>query len=86
MRPTTLVRRAMYAQGASKWGVFTNSYEKCHTIKMYGDTDKYNQQVVAAIAALGIPGLTVKVLANKRIYAGCGVSKFRPSIIARIPK
>ncbi len=84
MQPTTIVRRAMYAAGASKWGVFTNQYEKCRTVKMYGEDDAFNQSVIDAILALNIPGLTVKVLPSKRVYGGYGT--FRPSIIARIPR
>ena len=35
IRPTEVVRRLMRAHGASQHMIWTNSYEKCRTVKCY---------------------------------------------------
>ena len=35
IRPTEVVRRLMYAHGASPSRTFTNSYDNCRTVKCY---------------------------------------------------
>jgi len=35
IRPTEVVRRLMYAHGASTYMTFTNSYKRCRTVKCY---------------------------------------------------
>ena len=77
---TTLVRRALKATGANTFYIFTNKYDTCRTVKMYGsDNAAFNEKCIAAVQALNISGLTVKQHDRDSFYGT------RSSIIFRLP-
>lgn len=86
IKATTFIRKAINntldKHGVSS-GIFTNLYDTCRTVKVYGThNDKANADIVHNMELLAqiIPGLTVKV----RSQAGYrGVTY---SIIVRIPR
>lgn len=76
IRPTLLVRHIMYSHGGgdTKWGVFTNKYDKCHTVKMYAfKEEKRNQNLAADITyilnALKIPFTIKRHKVNNRWFS-----------------
>jgi hypothetical protein len=81
---TTMVRRALKAAGVRNEYIFTNKYETCRTVKIYGTGHAaYDARRIAAVEALNIPGLTVKTRVSSRpVFSFYSAS---PSIIFRLP-
>lgn len=50
--PTVAVRRLMRAHGARSWGVYTNKYDKCRTVKCYTGQIKFFHSFMDDLKAL----------------------------------
>jgi hypothetical protein len=72
VRPTSVVRSVMYSYGKHKELVFTNSYERCRTVKCYGYNAEMAEVIGHALRALGVKEFSVK--------------SFHRSTIVRIPR
>ena len=84
VRPTTLVRRLMYAHGAVPFMTFTNSYSTCRTVKCYlshiHSLDEFKQDLLEIFTKLefGCPQVYTNVRERKAFVPGS-------SLIVRIP-
>jgi len=82
IRPTQAVRRLMQVHGAPSWGVYTNKFEKCRTVKCYASRvhlDSFFMDLKALYAELGYGKPQVKVIPSYSEYRDCA------SLIVRIP-
>lgn len=50
--PTVAVRRLMRAHGVRSWGVFTNKYKHCRTVKCYTGQIKFFHSFMDDLKAL----------------------------------
>jgi len=80
IRPTTLVRNIMKKYGKDSSLVFTNSYEKCRTVKCYGGSEEMELTIRNELTAAGVMGYTIK----RRPYNRFGYTA--ASFIVRIPR
>lgn len=87
IRPTTLVRSIMRKFGIPTYMMYTNSYDKCRTVKCYrvGDLDSIEgvealyKEIKKALTKAGVKGFSLRLPE--------GHYSFRPgSFIIRIPR
>jgi hypothetical protein len=55
MRSTTIVRKLMQQYRNKNYGVWTNKYDTCRTVKCYGIDDKMIAAITNALNAKNIP-------------------------------
>ena len=83
VRPTTIVRQVMYKHGRRKqWGVFTNLYAKCHTVKCYAAGSATDSAMIEEIKAV-----LTELGVEHTIRHTAAPSMFRHgAVIVRIPR
>lgn len=67
IRPTLIARSVM--RNAGKVLIFTNSYDKCRTVKCYGGSDKLTSRLTEALNAAGVKDFKVKVQRSGGFYS-----------------
>jgi len=85
IRPTTLVRNIMKSFGKNEYLIFTNSYEKCRTVKCYayGNRDTEMELVIRnELTAAGVSNYEIK---RRRGFPASGRTA-GGSFIVRIPR
>ena len=82
IRPTQIVRAVMRKAGVETYEMFTNSYEKCRTVKCYarGDLDSIMSNIRQALIKAGVQDF--KIHSRPSPYWCAGVD----SLIVRIPR
>ncbi len=65
---TTAIRAVMRNQG--KRNIFTNKYEKCRTVKVYGTVDECACKAIQDIANRANKDITIKTRPAPRWYGG----------------
>lgn len=81
IRPTVLVRNIMKNYGKDQELIFTNSYEKCRTVKCYGGSPEMELAIRNELAAAGVSGYSIK---RRPFTKWAGVTS--TSFIVRIPR
>lgn len=65
---TTAIRAVMYNQGKTR--IFTNKYEKCRTVKVYGTVNESACKAIQDIAKRANKDITIKTRPAPRWYGG----------------
>jgi hypothetical protein len=81
IRPTTLVRNIMKSFGKNQGLIFTNTYEKCRTVKCYGGSPELELAIRNELTAAGVSGYSIK----RRPFTTWG-GYTTTSFIVRIPR
>ncbi len=81
IRPTVLVRNIMKSYGKDQFLIFTNSYEKCRTVKCYGGSKEMELAIRNELTAAGVSGYSIK----RRPFTKWG-GYTTTSFIVRIPR
>ena len=81
IRPTVLVRNIMKKYGKDSFLIFTNSYEKCRTVKCYGGSPEMELTIRNELTAAGVSGYSIK----RRPFTQWG-GYTTTSFIVRIPR
>lgn len=83
IRPTVLVRNIMKSYGKEQELIFTNSYEKCRTVKCYGGSPEMELAIRNELTAAGVSGYSIK----RRSFTKWGWGGYTTtSFIVRIPR
>lgn len=85
VRPTAAVRAILRDNGFDESSMYTNKYDTCRTVKLYGSIDAtIEADILDTMKVLGVQGVTVKRHTYSGIF-GTAV-RGRPVTIVRIPR